>query len=188
MSWNAREWILPIYAYVVNQQCHKLLQKKKKSVRMKEGSTGSCCMSFERKWRARGDLGRKKVMPYILGVDRNVIELAERYREELGWKSKHWQKGRLSPESFKYTYLLWRRYLQHASILSHAVFSLSVFIQSALFDVVPLNNFFVSFPPSQSFPLPVLFYLVPQCGTLFINACSGMLLKCCTRRRAEYVY
>lgn len=170
----------------INSAIH-CCRKKKKSVRIKKGSTGSCCMSFGRKWRARGDLGRKKLMPYILVVDRNVIELAERFGEELGWKSKHWQKGRLSPESFKYPYLLWRRYLQHPSILSHAVFSLSVFIQSALFDVVSLNNFFVSFPPSQPFPLPVLFYLVPQCGTLFINACSGML-KCCTRRRAEYVY
>lgn len=38
-------------------------------------------------------------MPYIVEVDGNRTELAERYWEELGWKSQHWQKGRrLSPE------------------------------------------------------------------------------------------
>lgn len=86
------------------------------------------------------------------------------------------ERGRLSSESFKYihVYLLWRSYLQHVSVLSHEVFSLSIFIQSAIFCAVPLYNFSVFFPPFQSFPLPVLFHLVPRCGAKLINA-SKML-------------
>lgn len=183
MWWIVREWILLTYVYVVNQQCHKLVEKQ--MCKNQGSSTGSCFMSFGRKqnkWRFW-----EKVMFDILGVDRNVIESAERYWEELGWKSKHWQKGRLNPESFKYTYIFWKCYLQHASVLSQVVFSLSVFIQSALFSAVPLCNFSVSLSPSQSFPLPVLFHLAPHWGTQFISACSETLLKCCTKR-AEYIY
>lgn len=119
-------------------------------------------------------------MPYVVvfsgnaGQQNQLGDTEESQAEKASVGKRKTQFRKLYIYKYIHVYLLWRSYLQHVSVLSHEVSSLSIFIQSAIFCAVPLYNFSVFFPPFQSFPLPVLFHLVPHCGAKLINA-SKML-------------
>lgn len=150
MWWNVREWIPPMCVHVVDQQSHKLLQKrKKKSLKIKAEAQAI--------WEENGVQGEIwERQSNTVKIDGNVTELAGRYWEELGWKSQHWQKGRLSPE--------FQMHVSFGDVICktlqffHMWFSLCQFLSSQLSSLLYpfiISCILSSFPIfSSSCPLP----------------------------------
>lgn len=128
-------------------------------------------MSLGRKWSSRGDLRESNALYSRGGWKCNRIswEILRRVRLKKSALTKRKTQPRVSN-----TRLLWRCYLQHASVLSHVVFSLSVFIQWAFFSAVALYNFL------YLVLLPNLFlFLSSPIGSLTVGLNSLMLaVKC----------
>lgn len=178
MWWNVREWILPMCVHVVNQQSHKLLQKRKKKCKNQGRSTGSCFMSLGRKWSSSRDLRERKdiyIHTYIYyrgGWKWNRIswDILRRVRLKKSALTKRKARPRVSN-----TRVYFGDVICNTLQFFHMWFCLCQFLSSQLSSLLHpfiISCIFPSFPNfSSSCPLP----FGPSPWTPFINAYSEML-------------